>query len=83
MKLEHELHKTGQSLADAGKKAVATIKDTASETAHRTIAETERHKRETLGDALTPSEKAKSVLNEAKNTVQANVDAAKKKYGDA
>jgi prophage DNA circulation protein len=69
MKLQHDV-----------RKAVAVIEDTANETKHRIAAETEKQKRETLGDALTPGEKAKSVLNETKNTVQANVDAAKKKY---
>jgi hypothetical protein len=68
MKLPHDLQKTG--------------KDAADETVHRIAAEAEKRKRETLGDTLTPGEKAKSVLNETKNAVQAGAAAAKKKYDE-
>jgi hypothetical protein len=42
----------------------------------------EKAKRETLGDELTPSEKVRSALNEAKHRTQAEIDAAKRNIRD-
>jgi hypothetical protein len=63
---------------DAIKKALDDVKDTTNETAHRSNAEGEKAKRELLGDEMTTGEKAKSVANQAKETLQAEYDAAKK-----
>jgi hypothetical protein len=63
---------------DAIKKTVDDAKDTLREAGHRGNAEGEKAKRELLGDEMTAGEKAKSVANQAKETVQAEYDAAKK-----
>lgn len=64
--------------SDAIKKTVDDAKDTLHEAGHRSNAEGEKAKRELLGDEMTAGEKAKSVANQAKETVQAEYDAAKK-----
>ena len=63
---------------DSIKKTVDDAKDTLHEAGHRSNAEGEKAKRELLGDEMTTGEKAKSVANQAKETVQAEYDAAKK-----
>ena len=85
MGLKEDLEKTGDHIKDAGKhlkdaaekfgeKAKAGI----SEATHRVAAEGEHDKRTVAGDAMTGGEKIKSVGNEAKNNVQAEIDKAKK-----
>ncbi len=65
-------------LKDEINKVVDNVKDAASEAGHRSAAEGEQAKRDVAGDTMSPGEKAGSVLNQAKNTVQANVDATKR-----
>ncbi len=64
--------------ADTIKRTTDNVKDTIHEGEHRTAAEAERARRESLGDEMTGGEKAKSVLNEAKHRTQAEIDAAKR-----
>lgn len=68
--------------ADTVKHVVDDARDATHEAQHRSVADVEKSKRETLGDELTPSEKAGSVLNEAKNRTQAEIDAAKRHLRD-
>jgi len=63
--------------ADVVKGTVDDVRDTVHEASHRTQADAERARRET-DENMTPEERAKSMANEAKNRVQANVDAAKR-----
>ena len=65
-------------IKDAIEKGVENVKDALSEGSHRTAAEGEQTKRDLLGDEMTPGEHVKSVANQAKETVQANYDAAKR-----
>lgn len=69
---------TFDKAADALKDTVDNVKDTLHEAQHRSAADAERSKRETLGNEMTPGEKAGSVLNEAKQRTQAEYDAAKR-----
>ena len=59
------------------KNLVGAVKDTVSEAGHKSTAEAEHARRDAAGDTLTPSEKAASLANEAKNNIQAGVDHAK------
>ena len=74
MSLKNEVNKT----IDAVKDSVANVKDAAHEAVHRGAADAEQAKREVAGDEMTPGEKAGSMFKQAKNTVQADVDAAKR-----
>lgn len=65
-------------VVDKAKDAVANVKDAANEAAHRSAAEAEQTKRDVAGDQLTVGENASSMVNQAKNSVQANIDAAKR-----
>ncbi len=67
---------------DEVKKVLDDVKDGVNEAAHRGNAEGEKAKRELLGDEMTVGEKAKSVAHQAKETVQAEYDAAKKDLRD-
>jgi len=85
MGLKEDLEKTGEHVKDAGKhlmdagsKLGEKIKDGVSEATHRSAAEGEHEKRRILGDEMTGGEKIKSVAEETKNTVQAEIDKAKK-----
>lgn len=64
--------------ADAVKRTTDNVKDAIHEGQHRTAADAEKARRESLGDELTGSEKVKSVLNEAKHRTQAEIDAGKR-----
>jgi len=64
--------------ADAVKGTVDNVRDTVHEAEHRGAAEAEKAKRQTAGDAMTPSEKAGSAINETKHRTLAEVDAAKR-----
>ena len=65
--------------ADAIKKTADNVRDAVHESGHRSAADAERAKRDALDDDLTPGEKAGSALNEAKNRVQAEIDASKQR----
>jgi hypothetical protein len=67
---------------DAIKKTVDDATDTIHEGHHRSDADAEKARRRLLGDEMTPSEKAGSVVNEAKNRTQAEIDAAKRNLRD-
>ena len=54
------------------------VKDTVDEGRHRASAEAEREEREEDGDLLTPGERARSVAEETKHEVLADVDKAKR-----
>ena len=54
------------------------VRDATNEEVHRSIADEEQVKRDTFGDEMTPGEKVASVGNQAKNTIQADVDAGKR-----
>ncbi len=73
---------TIDKVSDAVKGTVDDIKDSVRESQHRATAEMEKSKRETLGDQMTPGEKAGSALNEAKNRVQADYDKTKRDVRD-
>ncbi|MGA7571727.1 MAG: hypothetical protein WBG27_08765 [Candidatus Aquilonibacter sp.] len=64
--------------ADAIKGTIDDVRDTAHEASHRTKAEAERQRRE-VDDTMTPGEQVKSMADEAKNRVQADVDEAKRR----
>jgi len=63
-------------------KVIDDVKDASSEAQHRSVAEGEQAKRDLAGDAMTPGEKVGSAVNQAKNTVQAEVDRAKRDVRD-
>jgi hypothetical protein len=63
-------------------KAVKDAKDAAHEADHRVKAGTEHIKREILGDAMNPAEKAASLVKEAGHNVAADVDKAKRDLRD-
>jgi hypothetical protein len=73
MSLKDEFNK----VVDGAKTAVDNTKDALSEAGHRSSAEAEQTKRDVAGDQMTASEKAGSMFNQATNSVQAEVDAAK------
>ena len=68
--------------ADAVTKTAKDVRDSLHEAGHRSTAEGERAKREVLAEDLTPGEKAKSIANEAKERVEAEIDEAKRKLRD-
>lgn len=74
MGLKDELNK----VVDKAKDAAENVKDAVSEATHRSAAEAEQKKRDVAGDQMTPGEQAGSMLNQAKNTVQGDVDATKR-----
>lgn len=64
--------------ANTVKKVVDNTRDSIHEAAHRSNAESERAKREGLGDTMTPGEKAGSAVREAKERVAAEFDKSKR-----
>lgn len=70
-------------MSDPVRHAAKNAKDAIEESLHRSNAEGEKAKRELLGDEMTAGEKAKSVINQVKETVQAEYDHAKRKARDA
>jgi F0F1-type ATP synthase membrane subunit b/b' len=66
MGIKDELHKVIDNAADA-----------LSEAGHKVNASTEQAKRDAAGDEMSTGEKAKSVLNQGKENVLAEVDRAK------
>jgi gas vesicle protein len=73
MDLKDQLKKA----ADGIKTVAEDVKDKVNEAAHRSTAEAEQTRRDAAGETMTTSEKAGSVINQAKNTAQAEIDAAK------
>jgi hypothetical protein len=67
MGIKDELHKTIDNTADA-----------IDQVAHESNAAAERAKREVAGDTMTTGDKAKSILNEGKEKVLAEVDRTKR-----
>ena len=63
-------------------KAVKDAKDAMHEADHRVKAGTEHVKRDLLGDAMNPAEKAVSNVKEAGHNVAADVDKAKRDLRD-
>jgi hypothetical protein len=63
-----------ENVMDAGK----NVKDEVSEGIHRGTADAEQKKREIAGDQMTTGEKAHSILNQEKQTAQADIDAMKR-----
>lgn len=59
------------------------IKDSVKEGMHRGEADSEREKRATFGDVMTPGEKTESVVNEVSEDAKAGVDRMKRKVRDA
>lgn len=60
------------------KKIGKNIKDTVTESVHRGEAEAEREKRATMGDVMTPSEKAESSVHEVTEDAKAGIDRLKR-----
>ena len=58
------------------------VRDAVDEAGHRTAAAAERLDRETDPDTMTPVDRARSSINEAKHNVQADIDKAKRKVRD-
>ena len=67
MSLKREIDKTRKNVRDA-----------VDEAGHRTAAEAERLDRETDPGTMTPGDHARSVMNETKHKVQADIDKAKR-----
>lgn len=65
-------------LLDGIKKAVDNVADAVSEAGHKATAEGEHAKREVAGDAMTPGENVKSIVNEGKENLLGGVDHAKR-----
>jgi hypothetical protein len=68
--------------SNAVKHAVDDVKDSVREGGHRAAADSEKGKRETLGNEMRPAEKVGSAVNEAKHRTQAEYDAAKRNVRD-
>jgi len=65
-------------VVDKVKDVVENVKDEVSEGIHRGTASAEQKKRELAGDEMTPGEKASSMIEQGKQTVQADIDAMKR-----
>ena len=74
MGLKNDVTKVVDNVKDAGK----NIKDEVSEGIHRGTADAEQKKREIAGDQLSTGEKANSIINQEKQTAQADIDAMKR-----
>ena len=73
MDLKEQFKKAGDNI----KTVAEDVKDKVNEAAHRSTAEAEQARRDAASDVMSPGEKAGSVLNQAKNSVQADMDRAK------
>jgi uncharacterized protein YoxC len=74
MGLKDEVTKVVDNVKDAGK----NVKDDVSERIHRGTADAEQKKREIAGDQMTTGEMANSIINQEKQTAQADIDAMKR-----
>jgi ElaB/YqjD/DUF883 family membrane-anchored ribosome-binding protein len=66
------------SRKDGVNKIVANAKNAASEVTHRVVAKAEELKREAGKRAMKPTDNLRSIANQAKNEVQADIDRAKR-----
>jgi hypothetical protein len=71
------LQDTFNKVVDSAKTGLENARDAVNEAGHRSAAEAEQTKRDVAGDQMTVGEKAGSMLNQAKNSTQAEIDAAK------
>jgi hypothetical protein len=69
-------------LVEAVKDTVKNVKDTASEVVHRVAAQAEQQKRNLIGEQMTTEEKASSMISQAKQTAQGDIDAMKREERD-
>jgi hypothetical protein len=60
------------------KDTVKNVKDTAGEAVHRVAAQAEQQKRNLVGDQMTTEAKADSMISQAKQTAQGDIDAMKR-----
>ena len=60
------------------KDTVKDVRDTLSEAGHRGAADAEQTKRDVAGDAMTPGEKAGSMVRQGVETTKAEIDAGKR-----
>jgi hypothetical protein len=65
-------------LVEAVKDTVENVRDTASEAVHRVAAQAEQQKRNLVGDQMTTGAKATSMMSQAKQTAQGDIDAMKR-----
>ncbi len=65
-------------IADTVKDTVDNVSDGVHEAGHRSEARAEQEKRNVAGDEMTASEKARSMINQGKNDVQAEYDKSKR-----
>jgi hypothetical protein len=64
-------------VVDKAKDTLDNVKDAVSESSHRGAAKAEQTKRDVEGDQMSVTEKVGSTLNQAKDTVQADLDETK------
>jgi uncharacterized protein YjbJ (UPF0337 family) len=65
-------------VVEAVKDTVANVKDAVSEVVHRVAAQAEQQKRNLAGDQMTTEAKASSMVSQAKQTAQGDIDAMKR-----
>jgi hypothetical protein len=66
------------NLLDIARDTVANVMVATNEATHRTAAEAEQTKRDVAGDQMTVGQNGGSMLDQAKNYVRADIDAAKR-----
>jgi uncharacterized protein YjbJ (UPF0337 family) len=74
MGLKDEVDKVVAKVQDV----VDDVKHATSEAAHRAAAKAEQERRAAAGDDLTTGQKVGSVLNQSKETIEAEIDAFKR-----
>lgn len=74
MALKDELNK----VVDTVKDTVENVRDAASEAVHRVAALAEQQKRNLIGKEMTADAKASSMINQAEQTAQGDIDAMKR-----
>lgn len=62
--------------------AADDLRDAAEELKHKAVADSEKMKRDVLGDDMTATEKIESGANELKNRTQAEIDKGKRELRD-
>ncbi len=70
-------------LKDALDKFGKDVKDTANEAGHRSAAEGEQAKRDAAGDQMTAGDTAGSMVNQAKESVKADISSTKRDTRDS
>jgi Sec-independent protein translocase protein TatA len=79
MDIKNDLAKAADAIGDAAK----DVRDTVSESAHKTQAAAEHERRTESGETMTTGQKIESSANEVKHNVQAGLDHAKRDVRDA